>query len=65
MRAGAVILDSVVGVGATVGQRTIVDGCVIGGGARVGADNELARGSRVWTNVTIPDRSIRLSSDQS
>jgi mannose-1-phosphate guanylyltransferase len=65
VRAGAVVVDSVIGVGAIIGPRTVVDGCVIGDGTQVGADNELARGSRIWPDVEIPDRSIRLSSDQS
>jgi len=65
IRAGAVVIDSVVGVGATVGARTVLDGCVVGDGARIGADNELGRGSRVWVDVVLPDKSVRLSSDQS
>jgi mannose-1-phosphate guanylyltransferase len=65
VRAGAVVIDSVVGVRAEVGPRTVLDGCVVGDGARVGADNELGRGSRIWVDVRIPDRAIRLSSDQS
>jgi mannose-1-phosphate guanylyltransferase len=65
IEAGAVIIDSVVGVGAVVGPRTVLDGCVVGDGARIGADNELARGSRVWVDVTLVDKAVRLSSDES
>jgi mannose-1-phosphate guanylyltransferase len=65
VEAGAVIIDSVVGVNAVVGPRTVLDGCVAGDGARIGADNELARGSRVWVDVTLVDKAVRLSSDES
>jgi mannose-1-phosphate guanylyltransferase len=65
VQAGAVVIDSVVGVNAVVGPRTVLDGCVVGDGAHVGADNELGRGSRVWVDVTLPDKAVRLSSDQS
>jgi mannose-1-phosphate guanylyltransferase len=43
----------------------VLDGCVVGDGARIGADNEIGRGSRVWLDVTLVDKAIRLSSDQS
>jgi mannose-1-phosphate guanylyltransferase len=36
---------------------------VIGDGARIGSGNELTAGMRIWPNVTIPERSIRFSSD--
>ena len=65
IQAGAVIIESVVGVDAVVGPRTVLDGCVAGDGARIGADNELCRGSRIWVDVTLVDKAVRLSSDQS
>jgi mannose-1-phosphate guanylyltransferase len=65
IEAGAVIIESVVGANAVVGPRTVLDGCVVGDGARIGADNEIGRGSRVWLDVTLVDKAIRLSSDQS
>jgi mannose-1-phosphate guanylyltransferase len=64
VRAGAVVLDSVVGVGAVVGARSVLDGCVVGDGAAIGTDNELGRGTRVWVGVTLPDKAVRLSSDE-
>ncbi|MEU9360614.1 NDP-sugar synthase [Streptomyces sp. NPDC048301] len=61
---GAVITDSLVGAGARIGSRTVLTGAVIGDGARVGADNELRDGIRVWCGAVLPDASVRFSSDQ-
>ncbi|QNS05856.1 mannose-1-phosphate guanylyltransferase [Streptomyces xanthii] len=61
---GAVVTDSLIGRGARVGARTVLTGAVIGDGAQVGADNELREGVRIWCDATIPDASIRFSSDQ-
>ncbi|MEU4920361.1 NDP-sugar synthase [Streptomyces parvus] len=60
----AVITDSLVGAGARIGSRTVLAGAVIGDGARVGADNELRDGIRIWCGSTLPDASVRFSSDQ-
>ncbi|NUV72457.1 NDP-sugar synthase [Streptomyces sp. CAI-121] len=60
----AVIMDSLVGAGAVIGARTVLAGAVIGDGARVGADNELRDGIRIWCGSTLPDASVRFSSDQ-
>ncbi|MGX1885992.1 sugar phosphate nucleotidyltransferase [Streptomyces sp. NPDC055287] len=62
--AGAVITDSLIGAGARIGARTVVSGAVVGDGATVGADNELREGVRVWCGASLPDASIRFSSDQ-
>lgn len=64
VEAGAVITDSLVGAGARVGSRTVLAGAVIGDGAHVGADNELRDGIRIWCGATLPDASVRFSSDQ-
>ena len=61
---GASITDSLIGEGARIGSRTVLAGAVIGDGARVGADNELRHGARVWCGAVIPDAAIRFSSDQ-
>ncbi|WP_032769620.1 nucleotidyltransferase family protein [Streptomyces sp. CNS654] len=60
----AVITDSLVGAGAVIGARTVLAGAVIGDGARVGTDNELRDGIRIWCGSTLPDASVRFSSDQ-
>ncbi|PJN31078.1 GDP-mannose pyrophosphorylase [Streptomyces sp. CB02613] len=60
----AVVTDSLVGAGAVIGARTVLAGAVIGDGARVGADNELRDGIRIWCGSTLPDASVRFSSDQ-
>jgi mannose-1-phosphate guanylyltransferase len=59
---GAVVRRSVVGVASIVGPRTRVEDAVIGDGSIVGADNEIL-GSRVWADVVLPDKSVRVSSD--
>ncbi|GAB7033141.1 NDP-sugar synthase [Streptomyces sp. NPDC021749] len=61
---GAVIRDSLIGAGARIGARTVLDGAVIGDGARIGADNELRDGIRIWCDADIPAGSVRFSSDQ-
>ncbi|MFF3030487.1 sugar phosphate nucleotidyltransferase [Streptomyces rubiginosohelvolus] len=60
----AVITDSLVGADARIGSRTVLAGAVIGDGAQVGADNELRDGIRIWCGATLPDASVRFSSDQ-
>ncbi|MFJ9410721.1 sugar phosphate nucleotidyltransferase [Streptomyces sp. NPDC101393] len=61
---GAQIKDSLIGAGAHIGARTVLDGAVIGDGARIGADNELRDGIRIWCGADIPAGSVRFSSDQ-
>ncbi|WP_128375821.1 nucleotidyltransferase family protein [Streptomyces cavernae] len=61
---GAVITDSLIGARSVVGARTVVTGAVIGDGARVGADNELREGVRVWCDALLPAGAVRFSSDQ-
>ncbi|MEV6795095.1 NDP-sugar synthase [Streptomyces sp. NPDC051320] len=64
VEAGAVLADSLIGAGARIGARTVLSGVVIGDGARVGADNELRAGVRVWCDAVLPDACVRFSSDQ-
>ncbi|MEU9113128.1 NDP-sugar synthase [Streptomyces sp. NPDC048483] len=61
---GAQVQDSLIGAGARIGARTVLDGAVIGDGARIGADNELRDGIRIWCGADIPAGSVRFSSDQ-
>ncbi|WP_406096349.1 sugar phosphate nucleotidyltransferase [Streptomyces sp. NBC_01013] len=61
---GAVITDSLVGAGARIGSRTVLAGAVIGDGAKVGADNELLDGVRIWCGAHLPAASVRFSSDE-
>ncbi|WP_030672699.1 nucleotidyltransferase family protein [Streptomyces sp. NRRL B-1347] len=61
---GAVITDSLVGARASVGARSVLTGAVVGDGARIGADNELRDGVRVWCEATLPPGAVRFSSDQ-
>jgi mannose-1-phosphate guanylyltransferase len=62
---GAVVRDSVVGRESHVGARTVLDGVMVGDRAHIGDDNELLAGARVWADATLPDRSVRFSSDES
>ncbi|MEU1618625.1 NDP-sugar synthase [Streptomyces sp. NPDC005722] len=61
---GATVVDSLIGAGAVIGERTVVHGSVIGDAARIGADNELRHGVRIWCGAVIPDGAVRFSSDQ-
>ncbi|WP_326722683.1 MULTISPECIES: NDP-sugar synthase [unclassified Streptomyces] len=61
---GAVITDSLIGARARIGERSILEGAVIGDGARIGPDNELREGVRVWCDASIPAGAVRFSSDQ-
>lgn len=60
-----VVRNSIIGRGARVGADTLLDGVVVGDGATVGARNELKAGVRIWCDITVPDGSIRFSSDES
>jgi mannose-1-phosphate guanylyltransferase len=60
---GAVVSDSMIGRAAHVGARTVLSGVVVGDRARVGADNELREGVRIWCGASVPDGAIRFSSD--
>lgn len=59
----AIVEDSVLGAGARVGKGAVLRGVVLGDGATVGAGCELLHGVRVWPEMTLPDASIRFSSD--
>jgi mannose-1-phosphate guanylyltransferase len=59
----AIVEDSVLGAGARVGKGAVLRGVVLGDGATVGAGCELLNGARVWPEMTLPDASIRFSSD--
>ncbi len=61
--ADARVVASVVGSGARIGSRTVVTGAVLGDDCVVGADCEIGPGTRIWVDVTLPDRSVRLSAD--
>lgn len=63
IEAGAVVERSVIGYRARIGPRALVRDGVIGDDADVGARCELLRGARLWPGVSLPDCSIRYSSD--
>ncbi|WP_375480276.1 sugar phosphate nucleotidyltransferase [uncultured Jatrophihabitans sp.] len=60
---GAVVVRSAVGADAVVGPGTVLEDVVVGDRARLGARLELRGGARVWPDVTLPDGSIRFSTD--
>lgn len=57
---GCTISDAIIGRGVTIGPRCrIEDGVVLGEGVRIGADNTLAAGVRIFPDVQLPDGAIR------
>jgi mannose-1-phosphate guanylyltransferase len=58
---GAIVARSLVGRRATVGRRTTLIDVVVGEGAKIGDNNELSRGIRVWTDAAIPNDALRFS----
>lgn len=63
VHSGASVRNSIVGAGAVVGAGTVLDDAVIGDHAQLGAGLELRHGIRIWPGVTLPDGSVRFSSD--
>jgi mannose-1-phosphate guanylyltransferase len=56
---GCELRDCIVAHGAQVGDRTkLTGGAVIGEGVRIGADNVITRGARIFSGVNLPDRAI-------
>jgi len=57
-RVGAhcVLRDSIICPGAVIGDRTqVIDGAMIGENVKIGADNVVARGARVFPGMEVPD----------
>jgi mannose-1-phosphate guanylyltransferase len=61
VEAGARVMGSVIADGVHIGARSVLTEVVVGEGARIGGDNELANGIRIWTEAIIPDAAIRFS----
>lgn len=59
----ATVIDSVVGNGARICSGAVLRDVVVGDGATIGTGNELIAGARIWPGVTLPERSVRFSSD--
>jgi mannose-1-phosphate guanylyltransferase len=58
--ARATVSGSIVGPRAEIGAHTHLDGgVVLGEGVRIGADNALAAGARIFPGVHLPDGAIR------
>ncbi|MEJ7798768.1 MAG: NDP-sugar synthase, partial [Solirubrobacteraceae bacterium] len=54
--AGCVLRDCIVCPGAVIGDRSrITDGAMIGEGVKIGADNVVARGARLFPGMEVPD----------
>ena len=57
--AGCVLRDCIVGPRVRIGERTqVIEGAILGEGVKIGADNVLARGARVFPGVEVPDGGI-------
>jgi len=56
---GCELRDCIVAAGATVGDGTkLTGGAVLGERVRIGADNVITRGARIFPGVDLPDRAI-------
>ena len=56
---GCKLRDCIVADGATVGDGTkLTGGAVLGERVRIGADNVITRGARIFPGVDLPDRAI-------
>jgi mannose-1-phosphate guanylyltransferase len=56
---GCELRDCIVAPGASVGDRTkLTGGAMIGEGVRIGADNVITRGARIFPGADLPDRAI-------
>ncbi len=56
---GATLRNCVLGHGNRVGQRTIItDGAIVSDQCRLGGENRLERGIRIWPETTLNDRAI-------
>jgi mannose-1-phosphate guanylyltransferase len=58
---GAIVARSLVGRRATIGRRSTLIDVVVGENAKIGDNNELSRGIRVWTDAVIPNDALRFS----
>jgi mannose-1-phosphate guanylyltransferase len=63
VRAGATVERSLLGARSTVGRDAVLRDVVVGDDAVVGAQCELLAGARVWPGITLPDCSVRFSTD--
>jgi mannose-1-phosphate guanylyltransferase len=55
-----VLRDCIVAAGAEIGDNThVTDGAILGEGVRIGADNVVTRGARVFPGVEIPDGGLK------
>ena len=58
---GAIVRDSVIGRGVEVGQNCVIEGEVIlGDGVRLGADNVIRAGARIFPGVELPAGAIKI-----
>ncbi len=54
--AGCVLRDCIVCPSAVIGDRTrVLDGAMVGEGVKIGADNVVARGARLFPGMEVPD----------
>jgi mannose-1-phosphate guanylyltransferase len=55
------VRDSAVGRGAHIEAGVVLDGVVVGDGARICSGNELRNGARIWPDAVLPAGAIRWS----
>ena len=61
---GARVEGSIIGASSIVGDRSIVREAVIADAVRIGSDNEILNGMRIFPGATIADTTVRFSSDR-
>jgi mannose-1-phosphate guanylyltransferase len=58
---GAFVVRSIIASDAVIGAGSRVADAVVGPGVKVGQDNELGGGIRLWPGVEVPDKGITFS----
>jgi mannose-1-phosphate guanylyltransferase len=61
---GARVEGSIIGASSIVGDRSVIREAVIADAVRIGSDNEILSGMRVFPGATIADTTLRFSSDR-
>ena len=57
--AGSVVHDSILAARVSVGTHCRIGDATIGEGVRIGADNVIARGARLFPGLELPDGAIK------
>jgi mannose-1-phosphate guanylyltransferase len=61
IESGAFVARSIIGTDAVIGAGSRVADAVVGSGVKVGQENELGGGIRLWPGIEVPDKGITFS----